>query len=92
MQVFLRATGMLGKYLGTEPIPVELDDMATLEDLLIQVGRDLAHLFPGHLWNKQEQRFRGPVVISIDKKVARDLCVKLYDGQEIQLVKAFVGG
>ncbi len=92
MHVFLKATGMFTRYLGEAPIPVELGDQATLKDLLGHIDRRLADRFPDYLWNREERRFRGPVVISVDKKVTTDLAARLEDGQEIQVIIAIVGG
>ena len=92
MHVYLKAIGMFTQYLGKEPIQVELEDQATLRDLFGHIDRCLTDRFPEYLWNPEKRRFRGPVVISIDKKVTTDLAVQLEEGQEIQVIKAFVGG
>ena len=92
MHVYLKAIGMFTQYLGKEPIQVELEERATVRDLFGHIDRCLADRFPEYLWNPGKRRFRGPVVISIDKKVTADLAVQLEEGQEIQVIKAFVGG
>ena len=92
MRVFLKASGIIANYLGAQPVLVELDNQATLRDLLGHIGKHFAADFPRYLWNSPECRFRGPVVISIDKKVTSDPSTKLEEGQEIQIVKSFVGG
>jgi len=92
MHVLLKATGMFTRYLGKEPIQVELEDQATLRDLFGHIDRFLADRFPEYLWNPEKRRFRGPVVISIDNKVTTDHAVRLEEGQEIQVIKTVVGG
>ncbi len=80
------------RFLGEAPREIELPDGAVLRDLLEYFGRHLIHLVPGHLWNLEEGRFRGPVVITIGRQVVRDMDEPLENGQEIQLFKALVGG
>ena len=92
MRVYLKASGIMAQYLGTEPLPVELPEQAGLGDLMAYIGRHLAPQMPPYLWNSQSGAFRGPVVISIDQKIIKDPAAGLAEGQTIQIIKAFVGG
>ena len=92
MQVVLKATGASFETISKAPIPIDLADQATLKDVLVYVDQHLTDWFPEYLWNHKECRFRGPVVISIDGKITTDVRTRLKDGQEIQIVVAFVGG
>ena len=92
MQVYLLPQGTLKTYFDKKMIEITLHENATVKDLLAHIGQDMGSRIPDFLWNKAESRFRGPVVITIDKKVVSDLSVRLLNGQEIHLYKALVGG
>jgi len=92
MRVFLKSTGVFGRYLGTEAREVELPDDATLADFLDYFGRNLASEVPAYLWNEKEGAFRGPVIITINGEVAKDSGTPIRDGQELLLFKPVVGG
>jgi hypothetical protein len=90
--VFLKAKGMLTRYLGETPIPVELKNQAILKDLLEHIGRHFVDQFPDYLWNREQDKFRGPVVISLNRKITTDPATRLEESQEVQVILALVGG
>ena len=92
MKVNLIAKGTLKKYFGAEKISIELPEKAKVSDLLIQIDQTMGDHIPDFLWNKAESRFRGPVVITLNKKVVTDLSINIFDGQEIKIYKPLVGG
>lgn len=92
MKVRVKAIGTMMDYLGEETIDIHLTDGATLQNLFEYFDTHLSSLIPAFLWNKRKRQFRGPVVVTIDQTVVRNLKTPLKNGQEIQLVKAIVGG
>jgi len=90
--LFLKSTGVFGRYLGTEAREFELPDGATLADFFDYFGRNLASEVPAYLWNEAEGAFRGPVIVIINGEVAQDGGTPIRDGQELVLFKPVVGG
>lgn len=92
MTVRLRVKGELRGHFGAETIEMTLADGSTLGDLLSALGEHWGRALPAHLWDSAAVRFRGPVVIMIDKTPVREPGTLLQDGQEIWLFKVLVGG
>ena len=92
MHLFLKATGILTRYLGEAPLRVELEDHANFQDFLGYIDSHLANQLPAYLWNRKLRRFRGPVVTYLDKVVVTDMATRLRNGQEIRIVLGLVGG
>ena len=66
MQICVQAMGKMKQYFGERAIHIHLGDDATLKDLFEYFDVHLSRMMPDFLWNKQQQTFRGPVVVSID--------------------------
>ena len=92
MTVRLLVKGELRGHFGAETIEMTLADGSTLGDLLSALGERWGRALPPHLWDSAAVRFRGPVVIMIDKTPVREPGTLLRDGQEIWLFKVLVGG
>ncbi len=92
MTVHLQANGVLREHFGAQSVEMSLADGSTLADLFAAVGKRWGGTLPAHLWDGATNRFRGPVVLMIDKTAVRHLETPLRDGQEISLFKVVVGG
>jgi molybdopterin converting factor small subunit len=92
MRVTVKATGLMREYFGEATHEVELPEGATLGDLLSRIEVEFREGLTGSIWNWTEHRFRGPVVIVIDKRVVKDRATLLKDQQEVDFYKALVGG
>jgi len=92
MRIFLRSIGDLRDYFGREPQEIELNEIATLRDLLVVIDERWSKTLPPYLWDAPNKRFRGPVFFLINKEVAQDLNTPLRDGLQIDLMRALVGG
>ncbi len=92
MKISLRTIGDLRDYFGREPAEIVLADNAIMEDLLSEIDSRWGLILPNYLWNRQEKRFRGGVVLMTNKTVIRDLKSPLQDGIEIQIMRAIAGG
>ena len=92
MKFTVRAMGEMQQYLGGPRLEVRLPDGARLSNLLLYLDRRLGRRFPEHLWDASARRFRGPVVIMIDKQAITDPNTPLSDGQEVTIHKVLVGG
>jgi hypothetical protein len=92
MTVILRAHGELTEYFGGKPVGISLPEPATFGDLLDRIGARWGASLPAHLWDARQGVLRGPVVAITEKRPAQDPSMPLHDGQEIDLIKAMVGG
>jgi len=92
MQVTLIGMGLMRDYLGEVPHVVVLPEGATLGDLLARIELDFKEQLAGSIWNWEEHRFRGPVVIVSGHRIIRDRTTPLQDQQEVSFYKALVGG
>jgi molybdopterin converting factor small subunit len=92
MQVTISGVGLMREYLGETPSVVELPEQATLGDLLARIEVDFKDQLTGSIWNWEEHRFRGPVMIVSGDRVVRDRATPLMDRQEVSFHKALVGG
>ena len=92
MKIFLRSIGDLRDYFGREPQEIELNEMATLRDLLLAIDDHWGKTLPPYLWDSPNKQFRGPVFFLIKKEVAQDLNTPLRDGLQIDVMRALVGG
>jgi molybdopterin converting factor small subunit len=92
MKVIVRAIGDLREYFGREPQFMELSQDACVHDLLAEIELRYGAMLPGYLWDFQKHRFRGPVVLVVDKKAVQDFNTPLKEGLEITIMKAIAGG
>ena len=92
MKITLKGTGTLQEYFGREEHSLDLPHNSTVRELLVKVEEDWGSRLPAYLWDFKEHKFRGPVVVVVDKVVVRTPELKLKDGSEVQLVKALAGG
>jgi sulfur carrier protein ThiS len=92
MKITLKTIGDLRDYLGREAQQVELPENSIVKDLLCWIEDRHGAKLPAYLWDTQEHKFRGPVVVIINKKVILDLDTPLADGLEVTVMKALVGG
>ena len=92
MRVRVTAFGHLCEYVGRETRDLAIAEGSTLQDLLLLWEQEWQGRIPASLWNRDEHRFRGPVVIRIGKRVVRDRSTALADGDEVHFYQALVGG
>lgn len=92
MKVVIKSIADLRDYFGREPVDLELPEGASLVDLLDAVAIRWGPGLPKYLWDAEKHRFRGPILLLIDKKVCLDLTTPLEDGQEVIVMKALAGG
>ena len=92
MKVKLVAMGNLEKELGSKLFTFDLAPGSRLADLMKKIGDELAGRIPPVLWNQEECRFRGPVVMMTNGKALRNPAESLREGQEILVFNVLVGG
>jgi sulfur carrier protein ThiS len=92
MRVYVKALGQMKQFLGECSREIEFPEEATVEDFLRFMHENWRGRFPAYLWNVQQRRFRGPVIIMVDSKVIRGPDTRLSDQCEIELHKVVVGG
>jgi sulfur carrier protein ThiS len=92
MRVFVKALGQMKRFLGEESREIELPEEATVRDFLGFLHENWREHFPDYLWDAKQRRFRGPVIIMVDRRVVRDPDTRLSERCEIELHKVLVGG
>lgn len=92
MKIYLRSIADLRDYFGRAPQEIELEETATLQDLLLAIDSRWGKDLPSYLWDPAKKQFRGPVYFLIDQEVVQDMRTPLKDGLQIDLMKALVGG
>jgi molybdopterin converting factor small subunit len=92
MRVRVTAFGHLREHFGNDAHDVTLAEGSTLQDLLLLWEEQWHERMPASLWNRDEHRFRGPVVIRVADRVVRDRSTALTDGANVHLYQALVGG
>jgi hypothetical protein len=92
MKVGLKAIGDLRDYLGRGIQEIDLDEGAHVTDLLHAIELRWGAGLPAYLWDSQIHKFRGPVVLVIDKRTVQEVDTPLKEGMEIIVMKAIAGG
>jgi hypothetical protein len=92
MKIHLRSIGDLRDYFGRDLQEIDLNEKATLRDLLLAIDDRWGITLPPYLWDASKKQFRGPVFFLINKEVAQDLDTPLRDGLQVDLMRALVGG
>jgi hypothetical protein len=92
MKVGLKAIGDLRDYLGRGVQEIDLDEGARVTDLLHAIELRWGAGLPPYLWDSRMHKFRGPVVLVIDKRTVQDVDTPLNEGIEIIVMKAIAGG
>lgn len=92
MRVRVKFTGLFRHYAGEREREYELEEGATVADLLQALGRDLGPRLPEQVWDPREGRFNplikaarlgGPPVEEGDR---------LSDGEELHILSRLAGG
>jgi hypothetical protein len=86
------AVADLREYFGREPVELQLPDEATLYSVLELIAQRWGPQLPAYMWDGARQRFRGPILLLVDKKVQLDHSTRLCDGQEVTVMHALAGG
>jgi len=92
VKITLESIGKLSSYFGNENINIDLDDEASIMDLLSVIDDRWGAILPGFMWNSKKQKFRGPIIIAVNNEIVRDLKTRLKNNDKVQIIKAFVGG
>lgn len=92
MKIYFYLEGLIKAYYKQESGIVELEEGATLEDFCIKINESAGDGVKHSIWDSRKKRFRGPVAVSVDGKVIKDLNYKLKDEQKIRLSYYIVGG
>lgn len=79
-------------YFGRDPVVVELPDAAVARDLLDWMDARWGADLPAYLWDREGRRFKGPVLLVVDKKAVQNENALLLDGTEVWLMRAIAGG
>lgn len=92
MKIILEFDNVLVRHYPQKELSLEIKDNAVLLDLFQSVSRPGGPALPESLWNYEDNRFRGPVLITSGGRVIRDNNEKLFNGQRIKLRRCIVGG
>ncbi len=92
MEIILEFDNVLKQYYPQKILSLKVRDNGVLLDLFQSIGRLEESRLPESIWNYNENRFKGPVLITSGGRVIRDSNEKLFNGQRIQLRRCVVGG
>ena len=92
MKIWLKSVGDLRDYFGREPQEIDLNEKATLQDLLLIINERWGEELPGYLWDNKIKYFRGSVFFIINDEVVQDMRTPLQDKSQITLFRAMSGG
>lgn len=92
LKVTFRSVADLREYFGREPVELQLAEDATLHSLLQVIAQRWGPQLPAYMWDAQQNVFRGPILLLVNKKVVLDLSTALRDGQEVTVMHALAGG
>jgi len=92
MKVYINAFGLLKKYFGDSKYCLEIPKGSTMYDLMNVINGVWGEKLPPYLWDSEKKRFRGSVVIMIQKKAITSMEALLNEGQEVNLYKVLTGG
>lgn len=92
MKVYINAFGLLKKYFGDSKYCLEIPKGSTMYDLMNAINGVWGEKLPPYLWDSGKKRFRGSVVIMIQKKAVTSMETLLKEGQEVNLYKVLAGG
>ena len=92
MEVILEFDNVLEHHYPPKILSLQIRDNGVLLDLFQSIGRLREHRLPESIWNYQEDRFRGPVLITSGGRVIKDQNEELFNGQRIKLRRCVVGG
>lgn len=92
MEVILEFDNVLQQHYPQKILSLQLRDNGVLLDLFQSISRLQEHRLPESIWNYQEDRFRGPVLITSGGRVIRDKNEELFSGQRIKLRRYVAGG
>lgn len=92
MEICIEIKGIMKDYFPTEQIKFRLKDRATLADLYSKIGESFGEMLPNAIWNREKNRFRGPVLLISNSKLIKNETTQLQDGQKIEVSRYLVGG
>jgi len=92
MEIILEFDNVFKQYYPQMVLSLEIEDDGSLLDLFQSIGRLKESKLPESIWNYDEDRFRGPVLITSGGKVIRNNNEKLFNGQCIKLRRCIAGG
>jgi len=92
MEIILEFDRVLKHHYPQRVLSLKIRDNGVLGDLFQSISRLKDAGLPESVWNYDEDRFRGPVLITSGGRVIRDKNEKLFNGQRIELRRCIVGG
>ena len=92
MKIWFKSIGDLRDYFGRELQEIDLDEQATLQDLLLTIDERWGAELPGYLWDSKKKHFRGSVFFIINEEVVQDLEMPLQNESQVTLFRAISGG
>jgi molybdopterin converting factor small subunit len=92
MQVHVHFVGMLKKQVGEGERKYGLPEGASVEDLLLAVGRDFGERLPAQLWDPEARRFHPTVQAARKGSSGLKRDEGLKDGDEIYVFSRLAGG
>jgi molybdopterin converting factor small subunit len=92
MHVKVHFIGMLKQHIGEGEKTYELSEGATLDELLLAVGRDYGNSLPPQIWDAEGERFHPTVQAAHKGYPGMERSERLKEGDEIYVFSRMAGG
>jgi molybdopterin converting factor small subunit len=92
MQVKVLFIGMLKQHIGVGEKTYELPEGASVEELLLEVGRDFGRELPAQIWDPEGERFHPTVQAARKGASGLKRSETLKEGDEIYVFSRMAGG
>ncbi|MBI2907271.1 MAG: MoaD/ThiS family protein [Chloroflexi bacterium] len=91
MKAFVSLLGIIGEYAGSGNLELDVEEGATVGDLLGEIGDRVGGGMPPDLWDPERRAFSPMVSVFLDGKDAED-SAPLREGSEVILLSMIAGG
>lgn len=92
MQIRVQPAGVISQHFPEEVMVFTLEEKSTLSDLYDEIGYSIGGNLPESIWNKNKNRFRGPIIVASNGIVLKSEDTLLRDNQLIKLKRFLIGG
>jgi hypothetical protein len=92
MEISFHSIGKMKEYFGSEAEVIELNEHATILDMVKFIKLRWNENIPEFMWDNKKNDFRGPVMLIVNGVVQLDRSAPLHQGDVIQISKVMVGG
>jgi molybdopterin converting factor small subunit len=92
MKIKVNFLGMMERLTGQRNLELAVQDAATLEVAMHQIGKSFGDKFPPEIWDANLGIFTHRVKLFVDSVETDDLNQRLQDGSELLILVPVAGG